>query len=131
MESIIQYFKGFDLDIVAFLRANCMLIGAFLALAILGRFVFGKKSVLCRSVSSAIGIFFVYCLTVLLCYAGAAFQRFIAPLPLVTIKNETMTLFSFQQDYTIVCAEVLSMIILAFLANLIDTILPMGKLVLM
>jgi len=127
MESIINYFKSFNLDIGAFLKANCMLIGAFLLLALLGRFVFGKKSVLCRSVSSAIGIFFVYCLTVVLCYAGAEFQKFIAPLPYVTIANGTMTLFSFQQDYTVVCAEVLSMIILAFLMNLADGWLPVGK----
>lgn len=127
MESIVNYFKSFNLDIGAFLRANCMLIGAFLLLALVGRFVFGKKSVLCHSVSSAIGVFFVYALTIVMCNAGAEFQKFIAPLPLVSIENETMTLFSFQQDYTIVCAEVLSMIILAFLMNLADGWLPVGK----
>lgn len=127
MESIVNYFKSFNLDIGAFLRANCMLIGAFLLLALVGRFVFGKKSVLCHSVSSAIGVFFVYALTIVMCNAGAEFQKFIAPLPLVSIENETMTLFSFQQDYTIVCAEVLSMIILAFLMNLADGWLPIGK----
>lgn len=127
MESIINYFSSFQLDIGAFLKANCMLIAAFLALAMLGRFAFGKKSVLCRSVSSAIGIFFVYALTIVLCNAGAEFQKFIAPLPLVSIANDTMTLFSFQQHYTIVCSEVLSMIILAFLMNLADGWLPVGK----
>ena len=127
MESIVKYFLSFDLDIGAFLKANCMMIAAFLALGMLGRFAFGKKSVLCRSVSSAIGIFFVYALTVVLCLAGAEFQKFIAPLPLVTIVNDTMTLFSFQQHYTIVCTEVLSMIILAFLMNLADGWLPVGK----
>ena len=127
MESIVNYFKSFNLDIGAFLRANCMLIGAFLLLALVGRFVFGKKSVLCHSVSSAIGVFFVYALTIVLCNAGTEFQKFIAPLPLGSIENETMTLFSFQQDYTIVCAEVLSMIILAFLMNLADGWLPVGK----
>ena len=127
MESIINYFSSFDLDIVAFLKANCLLIGAFLALGMLGRFAFGKKSVLCHSVSSAIGIFFVYALTIVLCYAGEEFQKFVAPLPLVAIENDTMTLFSFQQHYTVVCTEVLSMIILAFLMNLADGWLPVGK----
>jgi hypothetical protein len=127
MDSIVNYFKTFNLDINAFLRANAMLIGAFLALALLGRFVFGKKSVLLHSVSSSIGIFFIYCLTIVLCFAGAEFQKFIAPLPLVTIQSETMYLFSFQQDYTIVCSEILSMIILAFLMNLADGWLPVGK----
>ena len=102
MESIINYFLSFDLDIGAFLRANVMLIAAFLALAMLGRFAFGKKSVLCRSVSSAIGIFFVYALTIVLCNAGAEFQKFIAPLPLVSIENDIMTLFSFHQVLTFI-----------------------------
>ena len=127
MEAIVNYFKTFNLDISAFLRANCMLIGAFLLLALLGRFVFGKKSILLQSVSSAIGIFFVYCLTIVLCYAGPEFQKFIAPLPMVTIESETMLLFSFRQDYTVVYSEILSMIILAFLMNLSDSWLPVGK----
>ena len=127
MESIVNYFAEMNLDIGAFLKAAGMLIGAFLLLAALGRFVFGKKSVLCRAVSSAIGIFFVYALTIVLCNAGAEFQKFIAPLPLVTIENAQMVLFSFQQDYTIVCSEILGMIILAFLMNLADGWLPIGK----
>ena len=127
MESIINYFLSFDLDITAFIKANFLLIVAFIALSMLGRFAFGKKSVLCCSVSSAIGIFFVYALTIVLCNAGSEFQKFIAPLPLVTIANDTMVLFSFQQDYTIVCTEVLSMIILSFLMNLADGWLPVGK----
>ena len=127
MEAIVNYFKTFNLDISAFLRANCMMIGAFLLLALLGRFIFGRKSILLHAVSSSIGIFFVYCLTIVLCYAGSEFQKFITPLPLVTIKNDVMQLFSFRQDYTIVCSEILSMIILAFLMNLADGWLPIGK----
>ncbi|MBQ8880701.1 MAG: hypothetical protein IJ030_00810 [Oscillospiraceae bacterium] len=127
MESVVNYFAELNLDIGAFLKAAGMLIGAFLVLAALGRLFFGKKSVLSRAVSSAIGIFFVYSLTVVLCNAGAEFQKFIAPLPFVTIQNEEMVLFSFQQDYTVVCAEILGMIILAFLMNLADGWLPTGK----
>lgn len=127
MESIVNYFESLNLDIGAFLKAVGMLIGAFLVLAMIGRFAFGKKSVLCRAVSSAIGIFFIYSLTVVLGDAGAEFQKFIAPLPFVTIENDMMYLFSFQQEYTVVCAEVLGMIILAFLMNLADGWLPTGK----
>lgn len=122
MDSIIN-----GLDINAFLKANTVLICALLALALLSRFLFGKKSILLHSVSSSIGIFFVYCLTLVLCYASAEFQKFIAPLPLVTIQSGTMHLFTFQQDYTIICAEILSMIVLAFLMNLADSWLPVGK----
>jgi hypothetical protein len=39
-----------------------------------------------------------------------------------------MHVFAFAgADYTIICTQVLSMIILAFLANLIESILPKGK----
>lgn len=127
MESIVNYFASLNLDIGAFLKAAGMLLGALLVLALIGRFVFGKKSALCLAVSSAIGIFFIYSLTVVLGDAGAEFQKFIAPLPFVTIENDTMVLFSFQADYTVVCNQILSMIILSFLMNLADGWLPTGK----
>lgn len=127
MESIVNYFASLNLDIWMFLKAAGMLLGAMLVLALIGRFAFGKRSALCCAISAAIGIFFVYCVTVLLGSAGDAYQRFIAPLPFVTIENDSMVLFSFQADYTVICTQVLSMIILAFLMNLADGWLPTGK----
>lgn len=127
MDSIVNYFASLNLDIALFLKAIGMLIAALLLLALAGRFVFGKKSTLCRAVSSAIGVLFIYAITVVLGDAGEEFQRFIAPLPFVTIENDTMVLFSFQEDYTIVCAQILSMIILSFLMNLADSWLPTGQ----
>ena len=127
MESVVNYFASLNLDIMAFLKAIGMLVGALLVLALLGRFAFGKKSALVLAVSSVIGILFVYVVTILLGSAGEDLQKFIAPLPFVTIENDTMYLFSFQADYTIVCTEILSMIILSFLMNLADGWLPTGK----
>ncbi len=127
MESIVNYFASLNLDIGKFLTAIGMLIGALLVLALLGRFVFGKRSALILAVSSAIGILFVYVITILLGSAGEELQKFIAPLPFVTIENDTMVLFNFQADYTIVCTQILSMIILSFLMNLADGWLPTGK----
>jgi len=127
MESIIQYFLSFGLNIGAFLKAAGLLLAVFVVLGLLGRFVFGKKSVLSRAVSSAIGIIFIYVITVILGDAGEAFQHLIAPLPFVTFTEESMVLFSFHADYTVVCSQVLSMIILSFLMNLADGWLPTGK----
>ena len=127
MNSIIEYFTSLNLDIVEFLKATVMVIGALFLLALIGRFAFGRKSALCCAVSSAIGIFFIYLVTVLLGDAGAEFKRFVAPLPFVTIVNDTMFLFSFQGDLAIICSEVLSMIILSFLMNITDRWLPTGK----
>lgn len=127
MESVVQYFADAGLNIETFLKAIGMLIAALLVLALLGRFVFGKRSALILAVSSAIGILFIYAITIVLGGAGEEFQKFIAPLPFVTIENESMVLFDFHADYTVVCTQVLSMIILSFLMNLADGWLPTGK----
>ena len=127
MESIVNYFESVNLDIGMFLKSIGMLIAALLVLAVVGRFVFGKRSALILAVSSAIGILFVYVITILLGSAGEDLQKFIAPLPFVTIENDTMYLFNFQADYTVVSTQILSMIILSFLMNLADGWLPTGK----
>ncbi len=127
MEAIVNYFSSMNLNFGIFLKATGMLIVALLALAIVGRFIFGKRSALSRAVSSAIGILFIYAITILLGGAGEQFQKFIAPLPFVTIQGDSMVLFNFQADYTVICTQVLSMIILSFLMNLADGWLPTGK----
>lgn len=107
--------------------ALILLLGTFL-LSVFGRFVFGKRSALNHAVSSAIGILFIYAVTVVLRSSGANLSSLIAPLPFVTISSENLILFSFTgAHYTTVCSEILSMIILAFLVNLADGWLPKGK----
>ena len=127
MEFIVNYFASVNIHFETFLKAVGMLIVALLLLALVGRFVFGKRSALSRAVSSAIGILFIYVITIVLSGAGEDFQKFIAPLPFVSIENDSMVLFNFQADYTIVCTQILSMIILSTLMNLVDGWLPTGK----
>ncbi|MBQ6852464.1 MAG: hypothetical protein IJO04_05495 [Oscillospiraceae bacterium] len=128
MESIIQYFSTIDLDYEGMLKTGCILLLGTLLISVFGRFIFGKKSALNNAVSSAIGILFLYALTVVLKSAGAQFESWTAPLPFVTISGSTLHLFSFTgADYTLICAEILSMVILSFLVNLVDAWLPSGK----
>lgn len=125
---LIEYFNSLDLDLVSMLKAGGILIAGILLIGLLGRFVFGKRGVLNSAVSSAIGILFIYIVTVVLKSAGAQFQEFIAPLPFVSINGENLQLFSFTgTDYTVISSELLSMVILAFLVNLADGWLPKGK----
>lgn len=128
MENIIQYFDSMGIDFNSFWQAGLiLLLGTFL-MSVFGRFVFGKRSALNHAVSSAIGILFIYAITVVLRTAGADFQQLIAPLPFVTISGDQMILFTFKgAHYAVICSEVLSMIILAFLVNLADGWLPKGK----
>lgn len=128
MEAITNYFNTLGIDFDTFWKAGLiLLLGTFL-LSVFGRFVFGKRSALNNAVSSAIGILFIYALTVVLGTTGTQYSDLIAPLPFVTIQNETMTLFAFEgAHYTEVCSQLLSMVILAFLVNLADSWLPKGK----
>lgn len=127
MESVVNYFAAKNLDIEKFLKSSAVLIVTLLALALVGRILFKKKSDIINAVSAAIGILFIYVATIIFGGLGDGFQKFIAPLPFVTIENGNMFLFQFQADYTVVSTHILSMIILAFLMNLVDRWLPTGK----
>lgn len=128
MDTIISFFNSMGIDFDTFWKAALiLLLGTFL-LSAFGRFVFGKRSALNNAISSAIGILFIYAVTVVLGSIGTQFSNLIAPLPFVTFAGDQMILFTFENaHYTTVCAEILSMVILAFLVNLADGWLPRGK----
>jgi hypothetical protein len=128
MDAIVAYFDSIGVSFDGFAKTALFLLLGSLLLSLLGRFVFGRKSVLSNAVSSAVEIVFIYLLTVIIKSAGAEFDRFITPLPFVTMGEESLVLFSFTgAHYTTICSELLSMIILAFLVNLADSWIPDGK----
>lgn len=123
-----EYFQSLDLDVLSLIRTGGILLLGVLVISLLGRFIFGKKSVLCSAVSSAIGILFIYAITVILEGAGAQLRFLIAPLPLASLEGTNLVLFSFENAiYTETCSQLLSMVILSFLVNLADSWLPKGK----
>lgn len=128
MDAVVTFFDSIGLDFWQLLIAAGLLLIGTVIFGSIGRFVFGKRSMLAGAVSSSIGIVFVYALNIVLYSAGAEYHRFIAPLPFIHISDDHMTLFNFlAADYTVICSHLLSMIILAFLVNLIDRWLPAGK----
>lgn len=128
MNTIVDYFASIGIDFYAFAKTALILLLGTFVISLLGRFIFGKRSVLSAAVSSAIGILFIYVLSVILRSSGARFDQLIAPLPFVSIHGENLALFSFKgAHYTVLCSEILSMIILSFLVNLADGWLPKGK----
>ncbi len=126
MDTILAYFAGLDVNRLAFFAI--FLLGGSIILAAIGRFVFGKHSTLSMSVSAAIGIIFIYALNIALHCAGAEFSSFIATLPFITIVENTVSFFKFAgTDYTLICQELVGLIVLALLMNLIGQLLPTGK----
>lgn len=124
METIINFFKNLELDWPYLLKTGGILLLGCLVLSLFGRFIFGKKSAISNATSSAIGIIFICAVTIVL----RSFElniRWTPPLPFVDFRQDSMILFDFvSADYKAICSLVLSMIILAFLINLIDGWLP-------
>lgn len=112
----------------SFLATVLILLAGSLFFGVLGRFIFGKRSNVSSAISSAIGILFIYAVTVVLRSTGAVAPQYIAPLPFINIQADTLYLFHFKgADYTEICSNLLSMVILAFTVNLADSWLPKGK----
>ena len=131
MESVTAFFQsllpeGFDLP--GFLIPAVILCVGLLILGVVGRLIFGKKSVLNQSVSAVIGILFIYAVTVVLSSLGIQLDYLISPLPFIELNGDLLTFFPIlTADYTAICSHVLNMVILAFLVNLVNNWMPTGK----
>lgn len=131
MESILNELNAMDIDLQQLAITVIAFAGASLVLGFLGRMIFGQRSALSNAVSSAIGILFIYVATACVLAFGTEleqFRPFLSPLPFVQIEGEELRLFIFDgADTQAICSQLLSMVILAFLVNLLDTWLPRGK----
>lgn len=131
LEKLINDLAASGFRVEHFLAAGLFFALASLLLGWIGKVIFGKNSDLIRAVSSAIGILFIYIVTVIVLMAGPElemFREFLAPLPFINIEGENLTFFCFKDaPFDLICSQVLSMIILAFLVNLLDTLLPRGE----
>lgn len=128
MESIISYFSALGIDFHSALKIACILLLGSLLFSTLIRFVFGQKTLLGNALSSSIAIIFIYVVMVLILTQAHSYQCLITPLPFATFSAEQIQFFSFQgASYTEISAQLLSMVILAFLVNLADSWIPKGK----
>lgn len=103
-------------------------VGAALVLGLLFRLIFGKASSLNHSVSSAIALLCVYALTVVIYSIGGSLSFILTPLPFVELTGDYLTIFPIMDaQLSVICAQILEMIVLGFLMNLLITWLPNGK----
>lgn len=128
MEFILKQLNDLGFDTPLFLRSAVLLAIGSILLGAAGRFIFGKRSTLHCAVSSAIGILFIYAVTIVVYATGVKLQDLIAPLPFIDISGESLSIFIFEGAvFTDICSQLLAMVILAFLVNLLDGLLPKGK----
>lgn len=128
MDSIASYFSSVGIDLWGFLKFACILLLGALLVSSISRFIFRKQTLLTHAVSSSIAIIFIYVVMVLILILADNLHFLVTPLPFASISREQIHFLSFERaSYTVITAELLSMIILSFLVNLVDTWFPKGK----
>ena len=122
-------FVPMDLNLTHIAKFLLIFAAGSLILSVLGRFILGKRSSLNHSLSSVMAILFIYAVTIMVyTFKPWNLENFLSPLPFVTFFNEYMVVIPVVGIYpTVLARELLSLIILAFLVNLLDTIIPQGK----
>lgn len=118
-----------SLDFISVAKFMLYFIASSLILGVLGRVVLGKRSSLNHSLSSVMGILFVYAATVVIyTFKPWNLEILLSPLPFVTFSEEYLIVLPVTDSrFPVLCTELLSLVILAFLVNLLDTYLPKGN----
>lgn len=102
---------------------------AALILGVMGRVFLGKRSSLNGSLSSAIGILAIYAVSIVVyTYNPWSLDALLSPLPFVRFAGEYLVIIPFQgTTFSVLCGEILSLLVLAFLVNLLDAFIPQGR----
>ena len=128
LETLFDTVASAELDTGTFLKYAAILCAALLVLGFLCRLIAGKRSDFNHALSSSVGILAVYILGIFLYGTSTALSGLLASLPFVAVHDGALALFTFQSaSWSEICAVLVRMIVLAFLVNLIDTLLPKGK----
>jgi len=99
-----------------------------LVMGVLGRVVMGKRSSLNHAMSSAMGILFIYAATICIyTFQPWKLMQLLSPLPFVTFFEDIIVLSPvIGISLSLFCTQALSLIILSFLVNLLDSFIPKG-----
>lgn len=104
----------------------------FLIAGVVIKTFFGRDSSLNRALSASLGILAMYAVTVVIYVLNPwKLSTFLSPLPFAFFGDRFFLLIPFRTtEFSVLCGEVLSLVILCFLVNLLDTLLPRGKTIL-
>lgn len=100
----------------------------FLLVSTFFRFVFGKKNQLGKAITSAMEILCLYVICTVVYSFGLHWDLFVDPLPFITLQNDTLAIFPIiGAGFTEICAQFAKLLLIAFLVNLMNSIIPKGK----
>lgn len=132
LANVIQHASSYfprNLDFLTVAKFMLYFIAASLLLGTLSRIALGKRSSLNHSLSSVMGILFIYAVTVTVyTFKPWVLEILLSPLPFVTFAGDYLIVMPISDvQFSALCTQILSLIILSFLVNFLDTILPKGN----
>ena len=104
-------------------------IAASLILSGIGRVVLGKRSSLNHSLSSVMAVLFLYAMTIVIyTFKPWSLDLLLSPLPFAAFSDHYLIILPITDlEFTALCTELLSLLILSFLINAVDALLPQGE----
>ena len=118
-----------EIDFISAAQFLLFFAAASLVLGVISRIVLGKRSSLNGSLSSVMAVLFIYTLTVVLyTFKPWNLDFLLTPLPFASFSDHYLIIHPITDlKFTALCTEVLSLLILCFLINLVDTLMPAGE----
>lgn len=127
--STLTSFIPVEITFGAMVKFIAIIAASVIAISLIFRLMFGKESALNKAVCAGIGILSIYVMTIAVyTFSPGNLEQFLVPLPFVKFSGEYLYIMSFAEaDFSVICAEILSMVILVLLYNLTDSVLPDGE----
>ena len=132
LRSVIRHASSYlpaELDFMAVAQFLLFFAAASLVLGVISRVVLGKRSSLNHSLSSVMAALFVYTITVIIyTFKPWNLDILLSPLPFASFSDHYLIIHPITDlQFTSLCTELVSLLILTFLINLVDTFLPAGE----
>ena len=101
---------------------------ASLVLGLISRLVLGKRSSLNHSLSAVMAVLFIYTVTIVIyTFKPWNLDVLLSPLPFATFSDHYLIIHPITDlTFPALCTQLLSLMILSFLINLVDTLIPEG-----
>ena len=118
-----------SIDIGSSFKFILIFAAVLLGVGLLVRLLFGNRSDLNHAMSSSAGILTVYVLTVIIyAFQPKGLENLLSPLPFVTFVNDYLFVLPFHgTSFETLCSQILALVILSFVVNCMDALLPEGE----
>ena len=118
-----------EIDFMSVAQFLLYFAAASLVLGGISRLVLGKRSSLSHSLSSVMAVLFIYTVTVVVyTFKPWNLDSLLSPLPFATFSDHYLIIHPITDlTFPALCTQLLSLLILSFLINLVDTLIPEGE----